>query len=316
MGQRIVFLERASVDARFRAPQAAHEWIEFAETTADQIVPRLEGAHIAIVNKARIGLAELEALPDLKMIALAATGSDNVDLVACRARGITVSNVRGYAVTTVPEHVMALLLAMSRRLFDYTADVAAGRWSRSPNFCFLDYPIRDLRGAMLGIVGSGSLGRGVAELARGFGMQVVFSERPGADTVREGRMAFDELLRQADAISLHCPLTEETRHLINARSLATMKPTALLINTARGALVDEQALADALRAGTIGGAAVDVLSQEPPVTSNPLLAGDVPRLIVTPHVAWASGAAMQALADQVVDNIDAFLAGSPRHTLG
>lgn len=315
MGQRIVFLERASVDAPFRAPQIEHEWVEFAETTADQIVPRLRGAHIAIVNKARLGLAELEALPDLKMIALAATGSDNVDLVACRARGIVVSNVRGYAVTTVPEHVMALLLALSRRLFDYTADVAAGRWSRSPNFCFLDYPIRDLRGAMLGIVGSGSLGQGVAELARGFGMQVVFSERPGAGTVREGRVAFDALLGQADVISLHCPLTDDTRHLINARTLAMMKPGALLINTARGALVDEQALADALRAGTIGGAAVDVLSKEPPVTSNPLLAGGIPNLIVTPHVAWASGAAMRAMADQVIDNIDAFMAGNPRNSL-
>jgi len=315
MGLRIVFLERASVDAHFRAPQTAHEWVEFPESGPDQIVPRLQGARIAIVNKARIGQAELDALPALEMIAIAATGSDNVDLAACRARGIVVSNVRGYAVTTVPEHVMALLLALSRRLFDYTADVAAGRWSRSPNFCFLDYPIRDLRGAMLGIVGSGSLGRGVAELARGFGMQVVFSERPGADTVRDGRMAFDALLRQADVISLHCPLTDDTRHLMNARTLATMKPTALLINTARGALVDEQALADALRAGRIGGAAVDVLSTEPPPTDNPLLAGDIPNLIVTPHVAWASGAAMQALADQVVDNIDAFLAGAPRNSL-
>jgi len=315
VGQRIVFLERASVDAVFRAPSAAHEWVEFAETSADQLVPRLQGAHIAIVNKARIGVAQLDALPDLKMIAIAATGSDNVDLAACRARGIMVSNVRGYAVTTVPEHVMALMLALSRRLFDYTADVAAGKWARSPNFCFLDYPIRDLRGAMLGIVGAGSLGQGVADLARGFGMQVVFSERPGADTVREGRLPFDALLRQADVISLHCPLTDDTRHLINAGSLAMMKPTALLINTARGALVDEQALADALRAGRIGGAAVDVLSQEPPVPTNPLLAGDIPGLIVTPHVAWASGAAMQALADQVVDNIDGFMAGQPRNAL-
>jgi glycerate dehydrogenase len=315
MGQRIVFLERASVDARFRPPQATHEWIEFAETGPDQIVPRLQGARVAIVNKVRIGKDELDALPDLEMIALAATGSDNVDLAACRARGIVVSNVRGYAVTTVPEHVMALMLAMSRRLFDYTADVAAGRWSRSPNFCFLDYPIRDLRGALLGIVGSGSLGRGVAELARGFGMQVVFSERPGADTVRDGRMAFDDLLGKADVISLHCPLTDGTRRLINADTLARMKPGALLINTARGALVDEQALADALRAGRIGGAAIDVLSAEPPPTDNPLLAGDIPNLIVTPHVAWASGAAMQAMADQVIDNIDAFLAGTPRNAL-
>jgi glycerate dehydrogenase len=315
MTVRIVFLERESVDAQFRRPAPAHEWVEHAHTGADQVVARLQGAQIAILNKARLDAAALAALPALRMVAIAATGSDNVDLAACRARGVVVSNVRGYATTTVPEHVMALMLALSRRLFDYAADVAAGRWARASNFCLLDHPIRDLRGATLGLVGGGSLGQGVAELARGFGMRVKFSERPGATQVREGRTDFDTLLREADVLSLHCPLNDTTRHLINADTLARMKPTALLINTARGALVDEAALSAALRAGRIAGAALDVLSQEPPAAPNPLLAGDVPNLIVTPHVAWASGAAMQALADQVVDNIEAFMAGTPCNTL-
>ncbi|QID18976.1 D-2-hydroxyacid dehydrogenase [Nitrogeniibacter mangrovi] len=315
MTYRIVMLERDSVDAVFRAPTAAHTWVDYPFTEAGEVIERLRGADIVVLNKAFLGAAEFAALPELKMVAIAATGSDNVDLDACRARGIVVSNVRGYAATTVPEHVLALMFALARQLPAYMADVASGRWSRSRNFCLLDHPVRDLAGSTLGIVGAGSLGQGVAKRATALGMHVLLAERPGATAVRDGRVAFDEVLARADVLSLHCPLTEATRHLINARTLGAMKPSAFLINTARGGLVDEAALVQALRTGRIAGAAVDVLSSEPPDPANPLLDPDVPNLIVTPHVAWASAQAMQALADQVVDNIDAFAAGMPRHRL-
>lgn len=315
MTLKIVMLERDSVDARFRRPQADHTWEDFAWTAPEDVMARLAGAHVAVVNKAKLSADMLAALPELRMVAIAATGSDNVDLAACRELGIVVSNVRGYAVTTVPEHVVALMFALARRLPSYTADVAAGRWSAARNFCLLDHKVRDLAGATLGLVGSGSLGAGVADRARALGMEVIFAERPGADTVREGRVAFDEVLRTADVVSLHCPLTEQTRHLINAHTLAQMKCDAFLINTARGGLVDEPALARALRDGVIAGAALDVLSSEPPPADHPLLDPDIPNLIVTPHVAWASQSAMQALADQVIDNIDAFASGYPRNQL-
>jgi len=315
MAMKIVMLERDSVDACFRRPKADHTWDDYAWTLPEQVVARLAGAHIAIVNKTRLSADMIGALPELKMVAIAATGSDNVDLVACRERGIVVSNVRGYAVTTVPEHVVALMFALARRLPQYMADVAAGKWSQARNFCLMDHRVRDLKGATLGIVGGGSLGQGVAERARALGMDVIFAERRGESRVREGRVAFDEVLRRADVLSLHCPLTEQTRHLINADALALMKPSAFLINTARGGLVDEPALAGALKTGVIAGAAVDVLSSEPPDPANPLLDPGVPNLIVTPHMAWASGEAQQVLADQVVDNIDAFLAGAPTNRL-
>ena len=311
----IVMLERDSVDARFRSPNVDHAWREFAWTAPADVMGRLAGAHVAVVNKTRLTADMIAALPELRMVAIAATGSDNVDLAACRERGIVVSNVRGYAVTTVPEHVVALMFALARRLPDYTADVAAGRWSSARNFCLLDHKVRDLKGATLGLVGSGSLGLGVAERAAALGMKVVFSERPGAGAVREGRVAFEEVLRSADVLSLHCPLTDETRHLINAGTLSQMKPDAFLINTARGGLIDEPALAEALRERVIGGAALDVLSSEPPPKDHPLLDPTLPNLIVTPHVAWASQSAMQALADQVIDNIEAFAGQHPRNQL-
>ncbi|MCB1959642.1 MAG: D-2-hydroxyacid dehydrogenase [Rhodocyclaceae bacterium] len=315
MKARIVVLEGASLDVPLRRPQGPHEWVEHAVSAPDTLRERLAGAQIAVVNKLPVRGEDLAHLPDLRMIAVSATGTDNVDLAACRARGIVVSNVRGYAVTTVPEHVMALMLALSRRLLDYHRDVRAGRWQRSANFCFVDYPITDLAGTTLAIIGGGSLGQGVARLAEAFGMRVLFAERRGAATLRPGRVAFETALREADVISLHCPLNAATRHLINAATLAAMRPSARLINTARGGLIDEAALADALRTGRIAGAALDVLSTEPPSDANPLLAADLPNLLITPHVAWASRRAMQALADQVTDNIDAFLAGQPRNVM-
>ena len=312
---RIVTLEAGALIADVRRPAFAHEWLEYEATRQEDVAARLAGATIAIVNKRLLTADILAGLPQLQMVAIAATGYNNIDLDACRARGIVVSNVRGYARETVPEHVLALLLALSRQIGPFHSSVAAGRWQHSEQFCYFDYPIRDLHGRSLGLLGSGSLGEGVARLAEAFGMRVIRGERKGADQLREGYVAFDTLIREADVISLHCPLNDATRHLIGAAELAAMKPGALLVNTARGGLVDEAALADALRAGHIGGAAFDVLTEEPP-RNNPLLAPDLlaaGNFILTPHVAWSSREAMQTLADQLIGNIEAFVAGEARN---
>ena len=317
MQHHIVYLESGAVIANLRPPRQAHHWTAHEATPQDQVETRLQDATIAIINKVKLDADLIARLPRLRMIAIAATGYNNVDLDACRARGIVVSNVRGYARETVPEHVFALLLALARQIGPYHRSVAAGRWQESTQFCYFDYPIRDLAGMRLGLLGGGVLGQGVARLAEAFGMQVIQGERKGATDMRPGHVPFETLIREADVISLHCPLTEATRHLIGAPELAAMKPGALIINTARGGLVDEQALADALRAGHIGGAGFDVLTEEPP-RDNPLLAPDILALgnfILTPHVAWSSGKAMQALADQVTQNIEAFIDGQPRNNL-
>ncbi|HET7774762.1 MAG TPA: D-2-hydroxyacid dehydrogenase [Azospira sp.] len=308
----IVYLERDSIRAQVRRPAFVHEWTEHARTTADQLEARLAGATIAIVNKLPIDADLMARLPRLQMVAVAATGTNNVDLEAAKARGIVVTNIRGYAVHTVPEHAIALLMALSRNLLAYRQSVIEGRWQRAEQFCFFDHPIRDLHGATLGIIGGGSLGQGVARLAEAFGMKVLQAERKGAAEVRPGYTDFAAVLAESDAISLHCPLTPETRHLIGAAELRAMKPSALLINTARGGLVDEAALAQALREGWIAGAGFDVLTTEPPTEGNPLLAPELlaaPNFLLTPHVAWASAPAMQALADQLIDNIEAFARG-------
>lgn len=315
MSMDIVCLEREAVDASFRRPAIDHRWTEYPVSTEADILTRLAEADVAIVNKVRLGAADIGRLPRLKMVAIAATGADNVDLEACRARGVVVSNVRGYALHAVPEHALMLMLALRRRLIDYVADVRAGRWARSDSFCLLDHPVGDLHGATLGIVGRGGLGDGVARLAAAFGMRILYAEHKGAVAVRSGYTAFETVLAEADVLSLHCPLTPATQGLIGAAELAAMKQTAVLVNTARGGLVDEAALADALRQRRLAGAATDVLSAEPPRNGNALLADDIPNLIVTPHVAWASREAMQALADQVIDNIEAFAAGAPRNRL-
>ena len=309
---RIVSIEAGALKAQLRRPAFAHTWIEHEATAQHEVAERLADATIAIVNKRRLSAAIIAGLPALQMVAIAATGYNNVDLDACRARGIVVSNVRGYARETVPEHVFALLLALARQIGPFHRSVAAGRWQKSEQFCYFDYPIRDLAGQTLGLLGSGTLGQGVARIAAAFGMRVVLGEHKGAAACRDGYLPFERLIREADVISLHCPLTDATRHLIGAPELAAMKPRAILINTARGGLVDEAALADALRARQIGGAGFDVLTEEPPV-ANPLLAPDLldaGNFILTPHVAWSSREAMQTLADQLIDNIEAFVAGA------
>jgi glycerate dehydrogenase len=313
MEHSIVFLERDSIRARVRRPAFAHRWSEYPRTAPAEVFERLRDASIVIVNKVVLGGDLLARLPGLRLVAEAATGTDNIDLAWCRQHGLPVTNIRGYAVDSVPEHVLMLILALRRQLPAYRADLLDGKWQRSPMFCFFDHPIRDLSGATLGILGSGSLGRGVARLAEAFGMKVVFGERKGAAAVRSGRVPFGELLGNADVISLHCPLTPQTRGLIGAEELRAMKRDALLINTARGGLVDEAALARALVEGRIAGAGFDVLSAEPPVAGNPLLDLNLPNLILTPHVAWASDSAMQTLADQLIANMEAFVAGEERN---
>lgn len=306
---KIVFLDRDSLLADVRRPSFAHEWSEYPATTPSEVVERLRGASIAITNKVPLRAADIAQLPDLKMIAIAATGTDNVDLAACRERGIVASNIRDYSLVSVPEHVFTLVLALRRNLRAYMADVENGRWEKSSRFCLLDYPIGDLAGSRIGIVGYGALGRKVATIARAFGMHVLVSSRSPVHEKGVINMALDELLRTADVVSLHLPLTDQTRNMIGAPELARMKRSALLINTARGGLVDEAALAEALQGGVIGGAGFDVLSKEPPLPDNPLLSVGLPNFILTPHVAWASAGAMQTLADMLIDNIEAFEAG-------
>ena len=311
----IVFLDRDSLIATIRKPSFGHRWRDYPATNANEVVERLRGATIAITNKVPLRADAIAQLPDLKMIAVAATGTDNVDLAACRERGIVVANIRNYSLVSVPEHCFALILAVRRNLRAYVADVEDGRWERSTRFCLLDHPIGDLAGSRLGIVGYGALGRRVAQIARAFGMDVAVTSRsPVADT-DVVQLPLDELLATSDVVSLHLPLTDQTRHMIGQRELAAMKKSAILVNTARGGLVDEAALAQALTDGTIAGAGFDVLSKEPPVPDNPLLQLRLPNFVLTPHVAWASGGAMQTLADMLVDNLEAWVAGKPTNVV-
>lgn len=313
MIHRIVFLDRDSLQARLRRPGFEHEWVDHAATAPEEVAGRLAGATVAVVNKARLREQTLSRLPQLRMIAVAATGYDCVDVAACRARGIAVANIRNYAVRTVPEHVFALVLALRRNLVAYREDVLAGRWQQAGQFCLLDHPIHDLHGAVLGIVGEGAIGQAVAALGRAFGMRVLFADHAPPRAEGVDFTPFHEVLERADVLSLHCPLTDATRNLVGAAQLARMKPGALLVNTSRGGLVDEAALARALREGPIAGAGFDVLTSEPPREGNVLLDLRLPNFILTPHVAWASREAQQALADQLVDNIEAWAAGAPRN---
>ena len=311
--QIIVFLERNTFNVPFRKPSFDHEWIEFGETTLDHVVGRLEGATIAICNKLQLRGDALAQLPKLRLIAVAATGVDNVDLAYCRSHNIAVCNTRGYAVNSLPEHALMLMLALRRNLVAYRADIQARRWHEARQFCLLNHPIEDLKGTTLGIVGFGTLGRSMAQLGRAIGMEVIVADRKDAAVVRADRVSFTDALRLSDVISLHCPLTHETRNLIGADELQQMKPGAILINTARGGLIDDHALLDALRAGRLAGAGIDVLRNEPPREGNPLLDVDLPNLIVTPHNAWASRQAMQTLADQLIGNLEAFMTGEPQN---
>ena len=287
-------------------------WEFHPVTASEQVADRIAGADVVVSNKVLLDAATLAASPGLRFVAIAATGTNNVDLDAARAAGIVVSNVTAYGTPSVAQHVFSLLLALTTRLVDYRAAVAAGRWAESPHFCLLDYPIRELNGKVLGIVGYGELGQGVARLAEAFGMEVRIAQRPGG-VPEAGRVPLDRLLPEVDVLTLHCPLTEATHNLVGAAELAAMRDDAVLINTARGGIVDEAALVAALRAGQIGGAGFDVLTVEPPRDGNPLLEPGIPNLIVTPHIAWAARESRQRLIDQVAENIARFRAGDPRN---
>ena len=315
MSQHIVFLDRSTLQANVRRPAFAHTWQEYPVSSPGELLERLQNATVAITNKVPLRAETLRQLPELRMIAIAATGFDVVDIDYCKAHGIAVANIRNYAVHTVPEHTFALISALRRNLIAYRQDVERGRWQQVDQFCFFDHPIRDLHGSTLGLIGEGSLGQATAHIGRGFGMRVLFADHEPPKAPGVQFTPFAQVLSQSDVISLHSPLTEATRNLIGMRELRQMKRTALLINTARGGLVDEQALAQALKEGIIAGAGFDVLTNEPPKAGNPLLELHQPNFILTPHIAWASEGAMQFLADQLIDNIESFVAGRGQNLL-
>lgn len=288
------------------------DWRFYDHTGLGQIIQHAVNATIIITNKVPIDRSALKHLPALRLISVAATGTNNVDLVAASDQGIVVSNARNYATASVAEHVFAMLLTLYRQLGSYRQRVAAGDWMRSPHFCLFDNTIEELHGKILGIVGYGTLGRAVAQRARAFGMQVMIAQRLYGEPV-SGRIPLDDLLGSCDILSLHCPLSAQTRGLIGEPQLKAMKPGSVLVNTARGGIVDETALIKALQDGWIAGAAVDVLAEEPPDASNPLLQMQAPGLVLTPHIAWASRPARQQLLTEIATNIEAFLEGTPRN---
>ena len=308
---RIVYLQRATLDDSvvLRRPSFAHEWAEHPATPVEQMAERLAGATIAITNKLRLSREVIDSAPSLKLIAIAATGHDSVDINACREHGIAVTNVRRYSQHSVAEHTLMLMLAVSRHLKGYATRTALGAWNQSQRFYLEGPAIGDLHGKTLAIVGRGGLGTAVARLAEAFGMKVLWAERKGAPSVREGYTSFMDALAAADFVSLHCPYTPEAHHLIGEPELRAMKKTAYLVNTARGRLIDEPTLVWALMENWIAGAALDVLSAEPPAEGNVLLDQRIANLLITPHVAWASSEAKQALADELIDCIEAFARG-------
>jgi len=315
MSQRVVFLDRDSLKAKVRKPSCAAEYVEYAKTSVEEIVPRLQNATVAITNKVPLRARTLQQLPQLKMIAVAATGYDVVDVGYCKDHGIAVANIRNYAIHTVPEHTFALILALRRNLLAYRQDVENGVWNKSEQFCFFTHDIGDLYGSTLGIIGEGAIGQGTAAIGRAFGMRVLFADHPPPKMDGVTFTPHEQVLAESDVISLHCPLMPATRNLINIDAFRKMKRNALLINTARGGLVDEAALIQALDEGLIAGAGFDVLTIEPPRNGHPLLDVRRPNFILTPHIAWASDGAMQFLADQLIDNIELWSAGKPQHLL-
>jgi glycerate dehydrogenase len=315
---RVVFLDRDTISPEtvLRTFSFPHELELFDRTTAEQVAGRIAEADIVITNKAPVREAAMEGARRLRLVAVAATGTDVVDVKAANARGVTVSNIRNYAVNTVPEHTFALLLALRRSILPYRESVARGRWREAAQFCYFDYPIRDLAGSTLGVIGDGALGKSVAKLGEAFGMKVLFSDYKGTTGMGPLYTPFWDVLRLSDVITLHTPLLPSTRNLIGAAEFAAMERKPLLINTARGGLVDEAALVQALRSGQIAGAGFDVVTTEPPPDDHLLVQLlELPNFILTPHVAWASQEAIQGLADQLIDNVEAFWAGSPRNAV-
>jgi glycerate dehydrogenase len=312
----IVFLDESTItlgDIDFACLKRLGAYRSHPVSEESEIIARAQGAEAIITNKVWITDASMAALPALRLVTVIATGYNNVDIAAARKRGIRVCNVAGYAVNTVPQHTFALILNLATKAYRYHADIQAGQWASASAFTLLTYPTFELAGRTIGIVGYGVIGRGVARIAEAFGMTVLAHDAAGISDGRYPNTPLDELLRQSDVVTLHCPLTEQTRHMIDAPALARMKPTAMLINTARGGIVDEAALADALNAGRLAGAGFDVLTVEPPHAGNVLL--DARNIILTPHSAWSTVEARQKLVDETALNISAFAAGNPRNVV-
>ncbi len=307
------FLDRASLDRGdmdFAAIEALTRFEFFDRTNPDQVIDHAAGADILIVNKVFLGREELTALPRLRLICVIATGVNNIDLDAARDAGVPVVNVRDYAAASVSQHTFLLMLALSTRFLDYHKDLDNGRWQAQEQFCLLDHPIRELSGKTLGLIGYGHIARAVERIARAFAMEIMVARslRPDAPE-QPDRVPLDDLLKNADIVSLHCPLSEYSRGLIGREQLKAMKDNALLINTARGGIIDEAALLEALQRNEIGGAGLDCLEQEPPPPDHPLLSARLPNLILTPHNAWGAREARQRLVDGTAENIRQFLAG-------
>lgn len=275
-----------------------------------QIAERLQGAEVAIISDIALDAQIFAATPSLKLVLIAATGTDNIDLMAAKQHGITVCHCRDYATWSLAQHAFSLLLTLTNNTVNYHSLVTSGAWQRSNSFCLPQFPLIQLAGKTLGIVGYGASGQRMAQIATAFGMTVIIAALPGRP-LNNCRIELDRLLPQVDVLSLHCPLTDQTRHLLNASRLAMMKKEAFLINVARGAIIDERALANALKTEQLAGAGLDVLSCEPPSTDHPLLQGDIPHLLITPHIAWSSRAVRQEVLQQLAENARAFRTGEP-----
>ena len=313
-----VFLDLESLDRGDLDLQPLHDvlsqWQMYPVTRPAETASRIRNASVVVSNKVMLDREILEAADDLQLVCIAATGTNNIDMETAERRGLTVCNVTGYATRSVVEYVFAQLLSLYRELPAYHAAVRAGKWQQSDHFCLLDYPIHELHGQTLGIIGYGELGHAVARAGEAFGMRVLVAERANV-APREGRTPLGTVLAESRVVSLHCPLTAHTRNLIGGNELAQMRQDAVLVNTARGGIVDEAALLHALQTGRIAGAIVDVLEVEPPRRGNPLLAVELPNLLVTPHIAWASIASRQQLVNELADNIRAWLGGTPRNVV-
>ncbi|QEY23904.1 D-2-hydroxyacid dehydrogenase [Neisseria animalis] len=309
----VVVLDGDTLPKRPFALDFEHNLVWYGQTAAEDVAARIADADVVVTNKVVVDEAALSGNSRLKLIAVTATGVNNIDLAAARRLGVAVCNVRAYGNESVAEHAFMLMMALMRNLPSYRRDMRAGLWQQSPFFCHFGAPMRDLNGKTLVVFGRGGIGKTLADYAKAFHMTVLFGEHKGAESVREGYVAFDEAIRRADVLSLHCPLTDQTANMIGAAELAQMKSDAVLINCGRGGLVDEAALLAALQNGTIGGAGVDVLTVEPPKNGHPLLEAQLPNLIVTPHMAWGSTEAVNRLFDMVLDNINAFAAGKPQN---
>lgn len=309
----IVVLDRDTLVNRPFDFDFPHTLSSYGTTEAHETLERIRGADIVITNKVVISAQSFAENPQLKLVAVTATGVNNVDVEAAKQNGTAVCNIRAYGNESVAEHAFMMMITLMRNLPAYQRDVAAGLWENSPFFCHLGAPMRDLNGKTLAIFGRGNIGKTLATYAQAFKMNVVFAEHKNAQSVRDGYVSFDEAIRSADVVSLNCPLTPQTANMIGEAELQQMKPGAILINCGRGGLVDEAALAAALKYGQIGGAGFDVLTQEPPRDGNPLLKARLPNLIVTPHIAWASQEAANRLFDILLDNINRFVAGNPQN---